>query len=128
MNNIWQTATVIKGRKIAQKLGFPTANLENTFGMKDEQTGVYLCEVKPDNKNYFGLLYWGPRTAFGESENILEIYIFDFSGNLYDKKVLFRILERIRPVMDFPDLSILRKQLKKDLQKARELINQKRYE
>ncbi|MBI3379577.1 riboflavin kinase [Candidatus Gottesmanbacteria bacterium] len=119
---IWFSAKVIAGKQIGRTLGFPTINLDNPSLLSGKKEGVYAVLVEIKNKNYHGLLYYGPRLILQEKENILEIYLFDFDKDIYDQEINFQLKNFIRSVENFSNFDQFKKQLAEDVKKARELI------
>lgn len=111
---------VIHGAQLGRKLGFPTANVH----MRHERpalTGVYA--VKLDGLN--GVANLGVRpTLAGVPKLLLEVNLFDFDGDLYDKHVHVEFFHKIRDEMKFDGLDALKVQIAKDAQVAREFFNQ----
>jgi drug/metabolite transporter (DMT)-like permease len=103
---------VIWGKGRGRKLGFPTANLDALD--LDISHGVYLVNVYVNEKNYKGLLHFGYRETFNE-EISAEVFIKDFSKDIYRENVKVEILSRIRGIKKFKDSDVLRKQIEKDL-------------
>src|SRR5574344_778653 len=79
-------AKVIRGRQIAQKLGFKTANINYPSELIEIPTGVYLCDVEFEGRNYKGIANYGTKPTFDGKEKILEIHIINFNNNIYSKK------------------------------------------
>jgi len=106
---------VIHGAQLGRKLGFPTANVH----MRHERpalTGVYA--VKLDGLN--GVANLGVRpTISGVPKLLLEVHLFDFDGDLYDKHVHVEFFHKIRDEMKFEGLDALRAQIAKDAKVAR---------
>ncbi|QQG40638.1 MAG: riboflavin kinase [Candidatus Levyibacteriota bacterium] len=121
-NNAWRQSRVYHGKKQGRLLGFPTLNLDPLVLPKDQKEGVYAAIVKLKGKTYKAALFFGPRIVVGETYNTLELYVFDFSDEIYDKKIEFQILDFIRGVMDFSSFEELKKQIKKDVEKIQSLI------
>ncbi len=113
---------MIAGKQIGKTLGFPTINLDKPGLLTGEREGVYACLVKIDNSLHKGVLYFGPRLILGEKENILEIYLFDFDKNIYGQTISFLLKGFIRPVENFPDFELFKKQLILDCQSASEIL------
>ena len=109
---------VIHGAQLGRKLGFPTANVH----MRHERpalTGVYA--VKLDGLN--GVANLGVRpTIAGVPKLLLEVHLFDFDGDLYDKHVQVEFFHKIRDEMKFDGLDALKAQIAKDAQAARALF------
>lgn len=110
------TSTVKKGEQIGRTLDFPTINLDPKVIPSSTKQGVYASWVTIGTKMYKGALYFGPRLVFNETQNVLEIFIMDYSGDLYNQTVSFTIEHFIRTPKDFSNLNLLKQQLKKDIQ------------
>ena len=108
--------TVEKGRKMGKKIGFPTCNIDikNYIIAKP---GVYAVRAKIYNrrKNYKGIANLGYRPTFNQKKILLEVNLFNFSGNLYNKKLSVEFLKFIRGEKKFNGVDDLRSQIKKDL-------------
>ncbi|HED06875.1 MAG TPA: bifunctional riboflavin kinase/FAD synthetase [Ignavibacteria bacterium] len=119
------SGVVVQGDKRGRDLGFPTANIEN-FGENKflPKIGIYLVEILVEDKNYFGLMSIGKRPTFYESGDVTtEVYIMDFSKEIYGQKVTVNIIERIRDEEKFSSVDELIAQMKKDEEKGLEIIN-----
>ena len=111
---------VIKGRQIGKKIGFPTANID----IKDYVLacpGVYAVRVKKLNKTNClkGIANLGYRPTFNGKKLLLEVHLFNFSGNLYNKYLTVEFKRFIRKEKKFKNVNQLRKQIKTDLFKAK---------
>ncbi len=117
--------TVQKGLSLGHTLGFPTANIFCDDELKlIPGDGVYVCRVEMDAfiEKKFGLCSIGTRPTLGETEKVVEVYILDFKGNLYDKDIKICFLEKLRNQEKFPVIEGLIEQMKKDEVKARGII------
>ena len=107
---------VKKGRQIGKKIGFPTCNIDikNYILAK---TGVYAvkAKVKTSRKFYKGIANLGYRPTFNQKKLLLEVNLFNFSGNLYNKKLSVEFLKFIRGEKKFNGVDDLRNQIKRDL-------------
>ncbi len=112
--------TVQRGRMMGQKIGFPTCNIdiENYVIAKP---GVYAVRVRiTDKKKVFrGIANLGYRPTFNQKKILLEVNIFNFSRNLYNKKLSVEFLKFIRGEKKFKGISELKNQIKKDIFKAK---------
>ena len=110
---------VQRGRQLGKKIGFPTANID----IKDyilACPGVYSVKVKlPNKKNFNGIANLGYRPTFNGKKILLEVHLFNFSGNLYNKVLTVSFLSFIRKEKKFKNVDLLKKQIKADLIKAR---------
>ena len=108
--------TVEKGRMMGKKIGFPTCNIDikNYILAK---TGVYAVKVnvKKNRKIYGGIANLGYRPTFNQKKLLLEVNLFNFSGNLYNKKLSVEFLKFIRGEKKFNGVDDLRNQIKRDL-------------
>ena len=107
---------VQKGKQLGKKIGFPTANID----IKDyilAKPGVYAVKVKiPHHSNYIkGIANLGFRPTFNEKKILLEVHLFNFSGNLYNKYLRVEFLKFIRAEKKFKNVEQLKKQIKIDL-------------
>jgi len=113
----WSIEGVVeKGRMMGKKIGFPTCNIdiENYIIAK---LGVYAVKVKIKNRRkiYNGIANLGYRPTFNQKKILLEVNLFNFSGNLYNKKLSVEFLKFIRGEKKFTGVDELRNQIKKDL-------------
>ncbi len=111
----WYESTVISGSKIGRTLGFPTANLDTAILSDVEKEGVYASDVEIDGVRHLGALYLGPRLILDETVRVLEIFLLDFNGDLYNKPLSFRLGQYIRGPQDFDSFDELIVQLEKDV-------------
>jgi len=107
---------VQKGKQLGKKIGFPTANID----IKDyilAKPGVYVVKVqKPNSSNYIrGIANLGYRPTFNGKKILLEIHLFNFSENLYNKYLTVEFLKFIRSEKKFNNADQLKKQIKIDL-------------
>ena len=113
--------TVQKGRKQGKKIGFPTCNID----IKDyviAKPGVYAVKVnrKNSNKSLKAIANLGYRPTFNQKEILLEVHIFNFSGNLYNKYLSIEFTKFIRKEKKFKNVNQLKKQIQKDLKTAKQ--------
>ena len=111
---------VQKGRQVGKKIGFPTCNID----IKDyvlAQPGVYAVRVlrKKNQKKLSGIANLGYRPTFNQKKILLEVHLFNFSGNLYNKLLSVQFLKFIRKEKKFKNVDQLRKQIKSDLNIAK---------
>ena len=107
---------VEKGRQLGKKLGFPTCNLNiNEYVLA--KPGVYAVKAKKKNDNLWikGIANLGYRPTFNQNKLLLEVHLFNFSGNLYDKYLTVEFLKFIRKEKKFKNAKQLKKQIKSDL-------------
>jgi riboflavin kinase/FMN adenylyltransferase len=107
---------VMKGRQLGRKIEFPTANLEIVPNRKlIPANGVYAVNVIVENAIYNGMMNIGFRpTVSDEKLRTIEVHIFDFDNDIYEKEIKVRMITRIRDEIRFKGIDELREQLKKD--------------
>ena len=109
------TGKVIPGKKIGRGMGFPTANIEISDEYKlISAVGVYSCRINIDRKKYFGMGNIGYRPTVDHGNLTIEVHIFDFDQDIYDKTISISFVERIRDEIKFENLDALKEQLEKD--------------
>lgn len=114
---------VIKGEKRGRVLGFPTVNLKY-YKRNRIKFGVWAVEVKFCKKLFNGVAHIGPVPTFNLKSPRIEIFLFNFSKNLYNKKIRVKFIRYLRSVKRFKDEKSLVAQIKKDCQLAKRIKNQ----
>ncbi len=108
------SGTVVRGQQLGRQLGYPTANVH----MRHERpalTGAYA--VKLDGMP--GVANLGVRpTLAGIPKLSLEVHLFDFNGDLYQRHVHVEFLHKLRDEIKFADLSALKAQIAQDVAAA----------
>jgi len=105
-------AAVIPGRGVGHSLGFATANLDKVN--LDIAHGVYVVRVRVNEREYRGLLHFGYLETFKLGPSV-ELYLKDFTGNLYGVTVEVEIVKKLREVRRFKDSTALREQIYRDV-------------
>ncbi len=111
------SGTVIEGRKLGREIGFPTANVR----LGERQTprdGVWAVSVYGLGK---GIANLGTRPTVDGGERLLEVHLFDFSGDLYGKQLRVSFAKFLRPERKFSSVEELREQIGRDEDEARRL-------
>ena len=111
--------TVVKGKAIGRKIGFPTANI-NPHHEAIPPSGVYAVDTRMNKKIYKAVLNIGIRPTLGkDKEPTVEIHILQFKKNIYGKDIEIIFKGKIRDEKKFPSLEKLRMQIKKDILNAK---------
>jgi len=108
------------GRKMGRKIGFPTCNIElNDYIIA--KPGVYAVKIlREKNKKLLkGIANLGYRPTFNQKEILLEVHIFNFSRNLYNKHLTIEFIDFIRKEKKFKNINQLKKQINLDIRKAK---------
>lgn len=115
------SGTVQRGAGRGRTLGFPTANLRPDRPLV-LAAGVYAAQARWGTERADAVVNLGYRPTFDESQYWIEAYLFDFSGDLYDRSLTLDFLRRIRPEKKFPGVDELRAQVFADMEEARRLL------
>lgn len=102
--------TVVKGRSIGRKIGFPTANID-PHHESIPPSGVYSVDASINKKLYHAILNISTR-------KIIEVHIFKFNRNIYGRDIEVIFKHKIRGEKRFKSLQALQEQIKLDILKA----------
>ena len=112
---------VIHGAKRGRDLGFPTANikLDPSCGLKH---GIYAVRVAVGGKRHDGVANFGVRPMFDGGAPLLEVFLFDFDGDLYGQTLDIAFIGWIRHEQKFELVEALKRQIAADAAQAREVL------
>jgi riboflavin kinase/FMN adenylyltransferase len=115
------TGQVVHGDKRGRELGYPTANLRlpPDCGLK---YGVYAVRVGVGGQLYDAVANFGRRPMFDTGAVLLEIYLFDFSGDLYGAALDCAFIGWIRPELHFDSIEELIRRMDDDSRHARSIL------
>ena len=114
---------VIHGNARGRTMNFPTANL-NLKNRIIPADGVYSTAVLVDNNFHCGALSIGNNPTFKDvHETRAEVFITDFSGNIYGSEILIFFLKRIRGIKTFENPEALMTQIKLDIKTCEEIFH-----
>ncbi|HLJ70257.1 MAG TPA: bifunctional riboflavin kinase/FAD synthetase [Roseiarcus sp.] len=110
---------VIAGRKLGRTLGLPTANIALAPTNRLAH-GVYAVRATAAGKRFDGVASFGTRpTVEGAGAPLLEVFLFDFSGDLYGKTMDVAFEAYLRPELKFESLEALKARMAEDVERAR---------
>lgn len=110
---------VVYGRQLGRQLGVPTANIR-LQRYKAVLEGVYCVSVEGiDGSTYNGIANIGVRPTVDGKEPLLEVHIFDYSGNLYGRLLSVTFKQKLRDEQAFGSIDLLKEQIDKDLLEAK---------
>jgi len=112
---------VIHGDKRGRELGFPTANLSLDTGC-GLRHGVYAVRVAHDGRRYDGVANFGRRPMFDSGAVLLEVFLFDFAGDLYGQRIDVAFIAWIREEKVFASVDELVQGMKDDSRQARDAL------
>lgn len=107
------------GDKLGRRLGFPTANI--AIGRRvSPVNGIFVVRVHGIGPMpRYGVASVGTRPTVQGREQLLEVYLYDFEGDLYDAHLEVEFLHWLRDEAYFPDLDTLRAQIARDAEQGR---------
>jgi riboflavin kinase / FMN adenylyltransferase len=114
--------TVIKGKGRGKSiLNVPTANITTPVEIAPKE-GVYAVKVGYRGEIYDAVANIGKNPTFGDADVSYEVHLFDFSGDLLGKTLRVYFIDRIRNERTFPDAASLEKQIREDMELARNTL------
>jgi riboflavin kinase/FMN adenylyltransferase len=114
---------VVHGRRLGRALGFPTANLR-LMRRKPPVWGISAVWVYGiDSRPLPGVASLGTRPTVNGVEPLLEVHVFDFSGDLYGRAIEVEFVAKLRDEVKFDSLDELVVQMKIDGADARDLLS-----
>lgn len=120
------SGSVIKGEQLGRKIGFPTANID-TFDPNKlvPGDGVYAVIVETDGKRYKGMMNIGVRPTVNHNADhrSIEVHIFDFNEDIYDRSITLFFVGKIREEQKFQGIDQLKAQLMLDQNSALAILS-----
>ncbi len=119
----WSIQGIVKfGRRLGKTIGFPTCNID-IGNYVIAKPGVYAVKIliNKTKKKLSGIANLGYRPTFNQNKILLEVNIFNFKKNLYNKKLTVEFLNFIRGEKKFNGIDELKKQIKIDVKIAKKL-------
>jgi riboflavin kinase/FMN adenylyltransferase len=116
------TGEVIHGEKRGRELGYPTANirLDSNCGLRH---GIYAVRVGRGDQRLDGVASFGRRPTFDNGAPLLEIFLFDFKGDLYGESLDIAFIDFIREELKFSSVEALVRQMDDDSARARAALS-----
>ncbi len=117
------TGKVVHGYGIGHNLGFPTANIEipNEYKLI-AANGVYACRVLINGQMYKGMGNIGVRPTIDHGNLTIEVNIFDFNQDIYNKSIMIQFVDRLRDEKKFDNLAALKAQLEIDKKSSLQIL------
>lgn len=113
------------GSKVGSRIGYPTANLTITPNKLIPLKGVYAVRVAMGGQTYMGALNVGYRPTFGGDKLTVEVFILDFTGDIYHQVLQVAFVARLRDERKFDSADQLMRQIARDVARARALLQRR---
>ena len=114
---------VVHGVHRGRTIGFPTANLRTTNEVLPAY-GVYAVRAAVGSSVIQGVASIGIRPTFDAGPVSIEVYLLDFDGDLYGRQMDVQFVKRLRGEEKFPDGDSLVRQIRKDVEEAKQILAQ----
>lgn len=129
MGHWWEVEGRVRGgHRRGRTIGFPTANLGLHPSALQPALGVYAVHFGIDRGSetewHAGVANLGQRPTFDGVGVNLEVHVFDFNEDIYDRHVRVAFVEHLRPERKFSGLEEIKAQIARDSQLARDLLTQ----
>lgn len=111
---------VIHGKKLGEKMGYPTANIDPDVEYVIPAKGVYDSDIFIDGKKYKAATNIGKNPTIENSGLRVESHILDFSESIYSKRVSLSLLRYLRPELKFKSVEELFQQIALDTEEVRQ--------
>ena len=114
---------VVHGTGRGALLGFPTANIDPHHEITPP-SGIYAVRVLLNSATLNGICYIGTRPTFYRGHNAfaIEVHIFNFNKNIYNKYIEVQFIKKIRNDKSFASASELILQIKRDISKTKKIL------
>ena len=121
--NFSMQGCIVHGEKLGRKLGYPTANIEiyKSFPIN----GIFLVKVHIEKNTHFGLASIGNKPTFSGEKDLLEVFIFDFNQDIYNKIMKVSFLKKLRNQIKFSGEKELIAQMNQDYDNAKKILSNK---
>jgi len=106
---------VIKGDKKGTELGFPTANIEVKDGL---EKGVFAGFIEYEGRQYMSAFF------VGERKGVLEAHLLDYSGDLYGKNLIAKVVKKIRDILPYESDEKMKEIIEKDIKNTKKICLQ----
>jgi len=124
--NFMISGEVVQGKAIGRTINYPTANLKLKENYKlIPKNGVYVVQSKIDSEKFFGITSIGTNPTVGGTEKTIETHFLDFNNDLYGKEITIEFLKFIRDEDTFNSVELLRQEIVKDENFAKQYIRER---
>ena len=118
------SGTVVVGDQRGRTLGFPTANIDVYPGLLWPGDGIYATWAHFGGRRHLSATSIGVRPTFGLTQRLVEVYVMDFSGDLYGQHMTVEFVKKVRNQETFPEIDALIARIEQDVSDSREVLAQ----
>lgn len=125
LGRVWTIRGIVQhGDKRGRSIGFPTLNIALGRHLEPAR-GVYAVTVRmPDGSERPGVANVGRRPTIAPGlDSLLEVYLFDFSGDLYGAELTVALRSFLRPERKYPSVEEMAAQIALDAAEARQILD-----
>ncbi len=122
--NHFLSGKVVVGDQRGRTLGFPTANIDVYPGLLWPGDGIYASWAHFGGKRHLSATSIGVRPTFGLTQRLVEVYVLDFSGDLYGQQMTVEFVEKVRNQETFADIDALIARIEQDVGESRAVLSQ----
>ena len=116
------SGTVVIGDQRGRTLGFPTANIDVYPGLLWPGDGIYATWAHFGGKRHLSATSIGVRPTFGLTQRLVEVYVMDFSADLYGQPMTVEFVEKVRNQETFADIDTLIARIGQDVADSRVVL------
>ena len=113
---------VQQGKKVGNRIGFPTINVAIPRGVTKDQWGIYFTLVNINHHIYPGVTHLGPVKTFSLRRRTCETFLLTLRRDLYGETIEKKLLFKFRDVERFPTVAALKKQIVRDIKAAKKFF------
>ncbi len=120
---VFLAGEVVHGKALGRTVGMPTANIKVCDESLLPECGVYATRIKVGEETYLAVTNIGLRpTVDNEQQVTVEAHILDFDQDIYGQVVELEVHKFLRPIQKFGSLEEVLKQVKKDIEEAKQWL------
>ena len=116
------SGTVVVGDQRGRTLGFPTANMDVYQGLLWPGDGIYATWAHFGGRRHLSATSIGVRPTFGLTQRLVEVYVMDFSGDLYGQQLEVEFVQKVRNQETFADIDSLIARIEQDVADSRGVL------
>lgn len=113
---------IIHGLQKGRTFGYPTANIALNEHTQTIEYGVYAVQIFFQDHIYGGMLYVGTRPTLKMKDRTIEIHLFNFSEEIYNQLLSFKIIKKIRNEITFSSTDQLINQINTDYEQIKKVL------